>query len=158
MLLLAPAGGDELQGVKRGIMEIADLILVNKADGELKSAASRTCADYSGALQALAQAAAGPGGVPAGADGLRARGGGAAGGMGCDADAGGLAARERVSGTRTRAAQARYWLAEDVRQALLAPLDTAQGRAALDELGTRVAEADMTPTAAAAELLDRLRS
>jgi LAO/AO transport system kinase len=33
ILLLAPAGGDELQGVKRGIMEIADLILVNKADG-----------------------------------------------------------------------------------------------------------------------------
>ena len=34
-LLLAPAGGDELQGVKRGIMEVADLILVNKADGDL---------------------------------------------------------------------------------------------------------------------------
>ena len=32
ILLLAPAGGDELQGVKRGIMEIADLIVVNKAD------------------------------------------------------------------------------------------------------------------------------
>lgn len=32
LLLLAPAGGDELQGVKRGIMEIADMILVNKAD------------------------------------------------------------------------------------------------------------------------------
>ncbi len=36
VLLLAPAGGDELQGVKRGIMEIADLILVNKADGDLE--------------------------------------------------------------------------------------------------------------------------
>ena len=36
LLLLAPAGGDELQGVKRGIMEIADMILVNKADGDLK--------------------------------------------------------------------------------------------------------------------------
>ena len=32
-LLLAPGGGDELQGVKRGIMEVADLVLVNKADG-----------------------------------------------------------------------------------------------------------------------------
>lgn len=50
VLLIAPAGGDELQGVKRGIMEMADLILVNKADGELKSAATRTAADYSGAL------------------------------------------------------------------------------------------------------------
>ncbi len=37
VLLIAPAGGDELQGVKRGIMEIADLILVNKADGDLKA-------------------------------------------------------------------------------------------------------------------------
>jgi Putative periplasmic protein kinase ArgK and related GTPases of G3E family len=40
VLLLAPAGGDELQGVKRGIMEAADLIVVNKADGELKSTAT----------------------------------------------------------------------------------------------------------------------
>ena len=35
VLLIAPGGGDELQGVKRGIMEMADLILVNKADGDL---------------------------------------------------------------------------------------------------------------------------
>jgi len=53
VLLLAPAGGDELQGVKRGIMEMADLILINKADGDLKSAATRTCADYAGALRLL---------------------------------------------------------------------------------------------------------
>ena len=53
LLLMAPGGGDELQGVKRGIMEIADLILVNKADGELKSMALRTCADYAGALRLL---------------------------------------------------------------------------------------------------------
>ena len=37
ILLLAPAGGDELQGVKRGIMEMADIILINKADGDLKA-------------------------------------------------------------------------------------------------------------------------
>ena len=53
VLLMAPAGGDELQGVKRGIMEMADLILVNKADGDLKAAAQRTCSDYSGALHLL---------------------------------------------------------------------------------------------------------
>ena len=51
LLLLAPAGGDELQGVKRGIMEMADIILINKADGDLKPAATRTCADYAGALR-----------------------------------------------------------------------------------------------------------
>jgi LAO/AO transport system kinase len=53
ILLLAPAGGDELQGVKRGIMEMADIILVNKADGDLKAQATRTCADYAGALRLL---------------------------------------------------------------------------------------------------------
>ncbi|WP_208347213.1 methylmalonyl Co-A mutase-associated GTPase MeaB [Pseudaestuariivita rosea] len=52
-LLMAPAGGDELQGVKRGIMEIADMIIVNKADGDLRSVATRTCADYTGALRLL---------------------------------------------------------------------------------------------------------
>ncbi len=35
ILLLLPGGGDELQGIKRGIMELADLVLVNKADGDL---------------------------------------------------------------------------------------------------------------------------
>jgi len=49
-LLIAPAGGDELQGVKRGIMEIADLILINKADGSLQQAAVTTCSEYASAL------------------------------------------------------------------------------------------------------------
>ncbi len=53
MLLLAPAGGDELQGIKRGIMELADLVVVNKADGELRAAALRTAGDYGNALRLL---------------------------------------------------------------------------------------------------------
>jgi LAO/AO transport system kinase len=53
LLLLAPAAGDELQGVKRGIMELADLIVVNKNDGELAAAASRTMADYANAAHFL---------------------------------------------------------------------------------------------------------
>ena len=64
VLLLAPAGGDELQGVKRGIMEMADLILINKADGDLKAAATRTCADYAGALRLLRKRAQDPEGFP----------------------------------------------------------------------------------------------
>ncbi|RHY34177.1 hypothetical protein DYB25_007292 [Aphanomyces astaci] len=51
MLLVPPAGGDELQGSKKGIMEIADIVVVNKADGELKSAAKHTAVDYMHALQ-----------------------------------------------------------------------------------------------------------
>jgi LAO/AO transport system kinase len=50
VLLLLPGGGDELQGIKRGIVELADLIVVNKADGDLASAAGRSAADYRGAL------------------------------------------------------------------------------------------------------------
>ena len=53
LLLLLPAGGDELQGVKRGIMELADLVLVNKADGELAAAAGRAAAEYQNALTLL---------------------------------------------------------------------------------------------------------
>jgi LAO/AO transport system kinase len=52
-LLLAPGGGDELQGIKRGIIELADLVLVNKADGDLLPAAERTRADYQAALHLL---------------------------------------------------------------------------------------------------------
>lgn len=64
VLLLAPAGGDELQGVKRGIMEIADLILVNKADGDLRATATRTVADYAGALRLLRKRPQDPEGFP----------------------------------------------------------------------------------------------
>jgi LAO/AO transport system kinase len=53
VLLMAPAAGDELQGVKRGIMELADLLIVNKADGPLLPIASATLADYSSALRLL---------------------------------------------------------------------------------------------------------
>jgi LAO/AO transport system kinase len=50
VLILPPAGGDELQGIKRGIIELADLVLVNKADGELATVAHRTAADYASAM------------------------------------------------------------------------------------------------------------
>ncbi|USG62102.1 methylmalonyl Co-A mutase-associated GTPase MeaB [Sneathiella marina] len=50
LLLLAPAGGDELQGIKRGVMELADLVVINKADGDLKATARRAAAEYKGAL------------------------------------------------------------------------------------------------------------
>ncbi len=53
MLLLSPGGGDELQGIKRGIMELADLIIVNKADGEFIKAARHAAADYRNALHLI---------------------------------------------------------------------------------------------------------
>ncbi len=53
VLLLLPDSGDELQGIKRGIVELADLVLVNKADGELESHAQRTAAEYANALRLM---------------------------------------------------------------------------------------------------------
>jgi len=53
ILLVNPGSGDELQGIKRGIMELADIVLVNKADGDLAAAAGRTSADYTNALHLL---------------------------------------------------------------------------------------------------------
>lgn len=53
MLLLLPGSGDELQGIKKGIVELADLIVVNKADGDLKAQAERVRADYAAALRML---------------------------------------------------------------------------------------------------------
>jgi LAO/AO transport system kinase len=53
LLLLPPAGGDDLQGVKKGIMEIADLVVINKADGELKTAAQHATASVRHALQLI---------------------------------------------------------------------------------------------------------
>ncbi|MGI9330491.1 MAG: methylmalonyl Co-A mutase-associated GTPase MeaB [Gammaproteobacteria bacterium] len=50
MLMLLPGGGDELQGIKRGIVELADLVVVNKADGDMAAAAGRAAADYRNAL------------------------------------------------------------------------------------------------------------
>ena len=59
VLLLLPGGGDELQGIKRGIMELADLILINKADGELQKLAERSAGEYRRALRLLHPRSAG---------------------------------------------------------------------------------------------------
>jgi len=50
LLLMQPAAGDELQGIKRGIMEMADLLLINKADGDLKNQAEKTQKNYKQAI------------------------------------------------------------------------------------------------------------
>ena len=54
ILLLLPGAGDELQGIKKGIMESADLIFINKADGEQRHTARETMAAYKQALHVYA--------------------------------------------------------------------------------------------------------
>jgi LAO/AO transport system kinase len=58
-LLLLPGSGDELQGIKRGIVELADLILINKADGALREVALATASEYQHALRLLRPARTG---------------------------------------------------------------------------------------------------
>ncbi|XP_004645508.2 methylmalonic aciduria type A protein, mitochondrial [Octodon degus] len=53
VLLLPPAGGDELQGIKRGIIEMADLVAITKSDGDLIVPARRIQAEYVSALKLL---------------------------------------------------------------------------------------------------------
>ncbi|MEM9580669.1 MAG: methylmalonyl Co-A mutase-associated GTPase MeaB [Pseudomonadota bacterium] len=158
VLLLAPAGGDELQGVKRGIMEMADLILINKADGDLKAAATRTMADYAGALRLLRKRPQDPEEFP------KALAVSALEENGLEAVWGEMQALEtwrRTAGffDGTRAAQARFWFEEDVRQALLARLTTPGAmRDHMVDLGDQVAAGAISPAAAAQKMKDFLRA
>lgn len=156
-LLLAPAGGDELQGVKRGIMEMADLILVNKADGDLLATARRTVADYAGALRLLRKRSQDPEGFP------KALAVSAATGTGLErawSEMQALTGWRRGHGhfDANRAAQARHWFMAELRAGLLARLDEPDIKAELKRLGDEVAAGGMAPGAAAARMLDRLRN
>ena len=53
LLLMLPGGGDELQGIKKGILELADAIVVNKADGSSESLARTTQQHYRSAMSLL---------------------------------------------------------------------------------------------------------
>lgn len=53
LVLMLPSAGDELQGIKKGILELADAVVINKADGELATQAERTRGHYQSALDLL---------------------------------------------------------------------------------------------------------
>lgn len=157
LLLIAPAGGDELQGVKRGIMEIADMILVNKADGDLKAAATRTCADYAGALRLLRKRPQDPDGFP------KAVLVSALNEIGLQEvwrDIEGLIAWRKTHGfwEQNRADQARYWFHQEVRNALLRELGTSQAKTMLEKYASEVASGASAPSAAAHAFLADLKS
>jgi LAO/AO transport system kinase len=156
VLLLAPAGGDELQGVKRGIMEVADLILVNKADGDLKPAAIRTAADYAGALRLLRTRPEDPEGFP------KALTVSAVEQTGLDqawTEMQALADWRKDNGhwDARRADQAERWFADAIRAGLLARVEGDPRLAkALAAARNAVGEGARNPAAAAAEVLKRL--
>lgn len=152
VMLASPGGGDELQGIKRGIMELADLVVVNKADGDLAAAAGRTAADYRNALHLLRPR-------------WRAW---TPRTMTCSALEGrGVAElwdelerfRTAVTGsgelTEHRAAQAVAWLWTELRGGLVDRLRAAPAvRALLPEVEAEVAAGRLAPVAAARRVLD----
>ena len=152
-LLIAPAGGDELQGVKRGVMEVADAVIVTKADGDLAARAARTQADHAGALRLMRPRPGDPDGVPFAmrlsaetGEGLEAA---------WDALAA-LHAHRAATGAlgRTRAAQARAAFEAELRRMLLARALAEPGLAArAAALGARVEAGALAPSAAARALL-----
>jgi LAO/AO transport system kinase len=151
VLLLQPGAGDELQGFKRGIMELADLFVITKADGELEAAAARAAAEYQGALGLLRPAS--PGWRPPV--------------LQCSAVTGAgieeiWAARAAMSKggalAERRGAQAQAWMWRELGEALTASLrahPAVAGR--LAEIEARVRAGTLTPAAAAQTLLEAYR-
>jgi LAO/AO transport system kinase len=148
VLLLAPGAGDELQGVKRGIVELADLVVVNKFDGALADLARHTAADYSHALhfvgtaQVLLASALEGVGIAEVWDAVatelaRAR------------DSGALEAR--------RSEQAREWMWSEVTDTLLdAVRADPRVRKHVDALEADVVAGKCSPTTAARRILEAL--
>ena len=151
-LILAPGAGDELQGIKRGIMELADIVIVNKADGEWADAAQRAAADYSGALQLLrpkynnwtAQVRLVSSLLGTGmAD------------IWHDVEAFYEAFRESGEFDRRRADQARAWMWTEIRAGLLGTLRSHGDAMALaDRLEGQVLAGALSPIAAGRQVLD----
>jgi LAO/AO transport system kinase len=155
ILLLAPAGGDELQGVKRGIMEIADMIVVNKADGDLAPQARRTCADYSGALRLLRKRPQDPDGFP---KALTVSAIEEAGLEQVWSEIQSLSEWRKKSGIwdESRQKQSMYWFSEEVRTQLLEKIssDPALSQQLKIEEAS-VARGDTTPAQAASRIVEQ---
>lgn len=154
LLLLLPGGGDELQGIKRGVVEMADLIAVNKADGDRRLLAQQSRAAYQKALHLF----------PPKASGWTARA------VTCSAvEQTGIAAiiaEVKKYETQVKASsffqqhrqdQARHWLHEIIRETLLNRFyqdpEIAQQLPAVEQ---EVQEGRQSPLAAAEALLKQL--
>ena len=152
VLLQLPGAGDELQGIKRGIMELADLILINKADDELLALAGRSAAEYRNALRLL---------HPRSANWkVEVQTCSARDGVGiAEAWDAVLQHRETLEASgqlmQRRAAQARDWMWSEVSESLIAALQSdAKIRKQIPAMEAAVSEGEIPPTVAAAQLLD----
>jgi LAO/AO transport system kinase len=152
LLLLVPGGGDELQGMKRGIVELADLVLVNKADGDLAAAAGRAVEAYRAALGLLRPRTPGWE-VPVAACSAREGTGIAEAWETMGRYRAALAASGELAARR--AGQAAAWLWTETAELLLERLREHPGvRERLPALEQAVREGTFPPTAAAQRLLE----
>jgi len=155
LLLLLPGGGDELQGIKKGIMELVDMVVVNKADGDLADVAGRSASEYANALRLLHPTTADW--IPPVLTCSSLKGTG----IGEVWDRiGEFATLMRSSGAfeARRAEQARRWMWGEVDENLLSAFRRHPDvRKLLAELENRVSETEMTPSAAAQMLLEAFR-
>jgi LAO/AO transport system kinase len=153
LLLLAPGAGDELQGVKRGIVELADLVVVNKADGALAELARQTASDYGHALHLLRPRTAGWTARVVSCSALEGAG---IGDVWSALEEFMAAARASGSLVRRRGEQARDWMWSEVSETLLDRLRSdPRVRAELGALESDVIAGKVSPAAAARRLLAR---
>lgn len=152
LLLLLPGSGDDLQGIKRGATELADLVVINKADGEMRNAAERTAADYRHALHLLRQRTADWTVSVNTVSALE--------GKGVDEVWSSVVRyREIITGndiiSERRGKQARAWLWDEVSDLLIGRLRKAPGIAdRVTDLEREVADLKLPATVAAEKLID----
>lgn len=151
LLLLLPGSGDDLQGIKRGIMEMADAVLINKAEGDNRRRAESMRSEQAMALHHLAPATEGWSTEVALSSGLSGQGIAEFWGLvgrfyAAQEDSGGIARRRRE--------QAVHWLDETVRDELLGRFlrdpNVRQERASAE---AAVLEGELTVAQAARRLL-----
>ena len=151
LALMLPGAGDELQGIKKGILEIADMIAVNKADGEMKNAANRAVMEYQHALDILNPKSAN----------WKPRS------LSCSAFTGdGLAAiweticdykrllKDAGEWQEKRKSQQVEWMGAIIRERILSKIETNEKvQSLVPQLELQVAESKLTPASAALEIL-----
>jgi LAO/AO transport system kinase len=154
LVLVAPATGDELQALKRGIMELADLVVVNKSDGDLEAAAGVTASEYTAALHLVRPRVS--------AWTPRVLQCSALLGVGIEAVWAAVEEFRTAVGSdlaELRADQARDWMWSEVTEALLDAVRSDEEVAELaSSLERAVTSGTTTPTAAAQALLDKFLS
>jgi LAO/AO transport system kinase len=153
VLLLQPGAGDQLQGIKRGIMELADLVLINQADDGREELAQRSAREYTHALHLLRPRSS-HWAVEVATCSARDK-------QGIDTAWDAMTRHQAAlvdsdELTALRSAQARTWLWSEVQDSLIADLREKYGASHLiSELETAVAEGRMPATTAAEKLLNK---